>query len=276
MSDAEPTIETYRYDNFVILKRRTRSAELAEAAYSCAVDHPQHDHEQAGFLLTGNCDYREQLGNKTSRYSPNTILWRPTDISHSDGIEGNGGCAFFVFIKDGILSEFSDYSKIPAEFSENNSYLVFLANQLRKEFTTWSEGSELIAEGLVLEMLGYASRKGVPAEKVPPIWIKRVVEKLEDEFSKSHTSRELAAQVGVHPVHLARTFRKYYGQSVGAYLRAKRINYAMQLITTRDQTLAEIAHSSGFSDQSQFTRAFKEVVGITPGAFRCEVRKTEK
>lgn len=273
MSDAEPTIETYRYDNLVILKRRIALAEITEAVYHSALDHPLHDHRQACFLLTGNCDYREQLGSKTSRYSPNTILWRPTDISHSDGIEGNGGCAFSVFIKDGLLDRVSEYSKIPAEFAEKNTYLVFLANRLRSEFRNWAAGSELIAEGLVLEMLGYVAKKRIPADKTAPKWIARVVEKLDDEFLESHTNLELASQVGVHPVHLARTFRKYYGKSIGTYLKEKRVDCAIQLIKQDKLTLSEIAYSSGFSDQSQLTRAFKELAGITPGAFRDEVTK---
>ncbi len=36
----------------------------------------------------------------------------------------------------------------------------------------------------------------------------------------------------------------------------------------KDQALAEISHSAGFSDQSHFTRFFKRQTGITPGAYR--------
>ena len=132
----------------------------------------------------------------------------------------------------------------------------------------------MIAEGLVLEMLGYAARKRTPDENSPPKWIVGIVEKLEDEFLESHTNVELADEVGIHPVHLARTFRKFYGRSVGTYLREKRVHRATQLIMQEDLSLAEIAHLSGFSDQSQFTRAFKEITGITPGAFRHEVTTT--
>ena len=275
MSDAEQAIEEYRYDNIVILKRRTRSAELVEAAYSCAVDHPKHHHAQACFMLTDDGCYYEKLGSKTFHHSPNTILWRPTDISHEDGMADKNGRWFSVFIKDESFSEFSDYSKIPAEFAEKNSYLVFLASRLRNEFRNWAAGSELITEGLVLEMLGYAARKSIPADKTAPKWIARVVENLDDELLARHTNSKLASQVGVHPVHLARTFRKYYGKSVGTYLKEKRVDRAIQLIRQDKQTLSEIAYSSGFSDQSQLTRAFKEIVGITPGAFRDEVTKTK-
>ena len=102
----------------------------------------------------------------------------------------------------------------------------------------------------------------------------RIVEKLECEFQENHTNVGLAGEVGIHPVHLARVFRQYYGKSVGTFLREKRVHHAMQLIAQDDLSLAEIACASGFSDQSQLTRAFKEIVGITPGAFRLAVTRS--
>ena len=271
MGETKSRLEKYQFDNVVVWKRRTASAVFAEEVYEHAFDYPKHEHELAYFMLTDHCVYRERLGNKTSDYSPNSILWRPAGISHSDGMAQTNGRSFSVYVKDGLLKEFSDYAEIPVEFSEKNSYLVFLANQLRNEFRNWAQGSELIAEGLVLEMLGYAARKRVPSGKSPPNWMARIVEKLECEFLENHTNLGLAGEVGIHPVHLARTFRKYYGKSIGAFLREKRVHHAMQLIAQNDLSLAEIACASGFSDQSQLTRAFKEIVGITPGAFRREV-----
>jgi AraC-like DNA-binding protein len=37
-------------------------------------------------------------------------------------------------------------------------------------------------------------------------------------------------------------------------------------------SLAEVALRAGFSDQSQFTRHFKHLVGLTPGQFRTPSR----
>ncbi len=270
------TLEKYQYDNLVVLKRRTAFAQITEEIYQDAFSFREHEHQQACFTLVDHCDYQEKLGNKSFNHTPNTILWRPPEFSHADGMAESNGRSFSVYIKDDLLSRFSDYAKVPDEFSEKNSNLVFLANRLRHEFRNWAEGSDLIAEGLVLEMLGYAAKKAIPASKSPPKWIARVVEKLEDEFLENHSSPALAAEVGIHPVHLARTFRKYHGRSVGTYLKEKRVHYSMQLIMQDNLTLAEIAYSSGFSDQSQFTRAFKEITGITPGAFRNEVATTDE
>ncbi len=267
-------LEKYQYDNLVVLKRRTALAHITEEFYENAFSFQEHWHKLACFTLIDRCDYQEKLGSKTFNHTPGTILWRPPEFSHADGMADSNGRSFSAYLKEEAISRLSDYTKIPAEFSEKNSYLIYLANRLRYEFRNWSLGSDLIAEGLILEMLGHAAKKAVPNAKRPPEWLVRIVEKLEDEYLINHSSLALAAEAGIHPVHLARTFRQFHGKSISTYLKEKRIRHAMQLIMQDDLTLAEIAYSSGFSDQSQFTRAFKELNGITPGAFRSEVTTT--
>jgi AraC-like DNA-binding protein len=44
------------------------------------------------------------------------------------------------------------------------------------------------------------------------------------------------------------------------------------LQTGGDSTLAEVAARAGFADQSQFSRHFKRLVGVTPGRFRTPTR----
>ncbi|MEM8682258.1 MAG: AraC family transcriptional regulator [Pseudomonadota bacterium] len=223
-------------------------------------------------MLTDNCVYREKLGSKTFHHAVNTIIWRPGEIAHADAMARANGRTFSVYLNDEFMRQFADYAKTPAEFSENNSYLVFLARRLRNEFRNWSQGSELIAEGLVLEILGHAAKADTRSRKVSPPWLDRIVEKLECEFLQDHTNEKLAREAGVHPVHLSRTFRNHQGKSIGRFIKEKRVHHAMFLIEQGRMTLAEIASASGFSDQSHFSRRFKEVVGVTPGAFRRDVR----
>lgn len=45
-----------------------------------------------------------------------------------------------------------------------------------------------------------------------------------------------------------------------------------QLMTVRDLSLAEIAMSAGFANQSHFTRVFSALVGVSPGVWRREAQ----
>ena len=80
--------------------------------------------------------------------------------------------------------------------------------------------------------------------------------------------RALAASAGVHPTHLARTFRRFHGRSLGDYVTGLRIQRACRALGESDDTLAAIASETGFTDQSHFTRSFRDAVGTTPARYR--------
>jgi AraC family transcriptional regulator len=79
---------------------------------------------------------------------------------------------------------------------------------------------------------------------------------------------ELARDVAVHPRHLMRTFRRYYGCSVGEYLRRSRIRRAQRLLTETSLVLAAVASDAGFYDQSHFARLFRRATGLAPSEYR--------
>ena len=57
------------------------------------------------------------------------------------------------------------------------------------------------------------------------------------------------------------------------YVIARRVERAKQMLQAgADLPLAEVAAHAGFCDQSQFSRHFKRLVGVTPGQFRTRVR----
>jgi AraC family transcriptional regulator len=82
---------------------------------------------------------------------------------------------------------------------------------------------------------------------------------------------EIAAEVGVHPVHLASTFRRYFHHTMGDYQRQLRVEFACRQLASGCASLGEIALAAGFADQSHFVRVFKRHLGITPGAYRKQV-----
>ena len=79
---------------------------------------------------------------------------------------------------------------------------------------------------------------------------------------------ELAAHAGVHPSHLARSFRRHLGCSPGAYLRRLRLERACEALAETRASILAIALEAGFSGQAHFTRAFHRTMGLPPGAYR--------
>jgi len=78
----------------------------------------------------------------------------------------------------------------------------------------------------------------------------------------------LAATVGVHPVHLAREFRRRFHETVGHRIRDLRVARACQLLAESPLPLVEIAMEVGYADQAGFSTVFRQRTGLTPSEFR--------
>lgn len=90
----------------------------------------------------------------------------------------------------------------------------------------------------------------------------------EDSFASPLTLNDVAREVGMHPAHLARDFRRAYGSTFGEYVRSRRVAFAAAELRAGVRPLADISLAAGFCDQSHLTKAFRRVAGTTPGRFR--------
>jgi AraC family transcriptional regulator len=98
--------------------------------------------------------------------------------------------------------------------------------------------------------------------------MRRLRDSIERDFRSPWSLTALAREAGVHPVHLARTFRRIQGCTLGDYVRHLRLEWARRQLSGTDRPIAEVALSCGFADQSHFTRAFRAGYDMTPAAFR--------
>lgn len=104
-----------------------------------------------------------------------------------------------------------------------------------------------------------------------PGWAKELKEIIQDQIDTNLTLslREISQSLNVHPSYLSREFSKYFDDlSFGDYIRKLRIEKAIQLFDNPAHSLAEIAYLTGFSDQSHFSRIFKQHTGLNPSEFR--------
>ena len=86
------------------------------------------------------------------------------------------------------------------------------------------------------------------------------------------THQALAAHVHKHPVHVAKAFRKAYGETIGDCQRRFRLEKARHLLCKGGMPLAEVALECGFANQAHFSRTFKAAFGSTPTRYRAERR----
>jgi AraC family transcriptional regulator len=100
-----------------------------------------------------------------------------------------------------------------------------------------------------------------------PFWVDLLKELLHDKWNGQLSLKDLSQATGVHPVTISKFFPKYFSCTFGEYMRRLKIEKSLQLIRTSSASLTEIAHGCGFSDQSHFTRTFKQLTGFLPSQY---------
>lgn len=93
--------------------------------------------------------------------------------------------------------------------------------------------------------------------------IRRVREFIRENVGENINLQTLAEIARLSPFHLNRVFSAQVGLPPHEFQNHLRINKALNLIAQK-KSFAEIAYSTGFSDQSHFNRFFKRYMGVTP------------
>jgi AraC-like DNA-binding protein len=112
------------------------------------------------------------------------------------------------------------------------------------------------------------------AEKKTPVWVNELKEIIQDQIDTNLNLTNISKSLDIHPSYLSREFSKHFNNlSFGEYIRKLRIEKAIDLIKANSYSLTQIAYLTGFSDQSHFTRIFKQHTGKIPSVYKKEVTK---
>lgn len=80
----------------------------------------------------------------------------------------------------------------------------------------------------------------------------------------------LARIAHVSPAHFSRTFRRTFGETPYRYLQRRRVERAMFLLRTTEDTVTDVCLAVGFTSLGTFSRTFREIVGVAPSQYREE------
>ncbi len=89
-----------------------------------------------------------------------------------------------------------------------------------------------------------------------------------NNFASGITLESTARSLGVHPVHLSRTFKKNSRYSFTEYLNLMKFSNAQLLLKTTDKSITEISFESGFNSLRNFNRIFYSIAKMTPSEYR--------
>jgi AraC-like DNA-binding protein len=246
---------------------------LTDTVYSASSHLSDYVHERVtcGLVLEGSFDEYNH-GQTWLCKSPCIVFRLPRDV-HATRFHDGGAHCLNVEIHPSLVERIAECGKLPEQsFVSYDPLLSGLAVKLYKEFVDMDDFSRITIEGLMLEIVAGLLRDHSTEAAKRPLWLERARQMIQYEFSARPSVSDLARKVGVHPVHLAREFQRYYQRSIGEYVRELRVHLACRQLSNSDQPIFEIAVESGFSDHSHFCRTFKKLLGLTPAEYRALFR----
>lgn len=250
--------------------------ELLSARYSNqSFGRHSHDRYAVGVISHGveKLFYR---GSYHQGVAGSVVTISPGEIH--DGLPGNDqGWMYRMLYLD---PQWINRSLFQGRFSDDHLHLfqsalnqspAFAQYFLHQHHIMERSGPSLERETILLDLVAQLfERTGAPVlsvDKSEQQAVKIIKKTLEDDFDKHLPLEALAQRVNLDPLYLIRVFKKSVGISPHSYQIQTRIAH-VQTLLRRGVSLADASFACGFYDQSHMARAFKKVMGITPGSFR--------
>lgn len=241
-----------------------------------------HDYYVIGFVESGV----RQLSCKNKEYTigkGNILLFHPGD--NHGCVQSDGGTFDYRGLnipKETMLDlteEITGERSLPG-FSANviqneelNCYLHTL-HQMIMEGSQEFEKEELLLLliSLLIDQYGQPFSRCIPECREE---IERTCNFMLEHFEEHITLDELCRCSGLSKSTLLRAFARSKGVTPYKYLQAVRIDRAKKLLE-QGVSSVETAISTGFADQSHFSKYFNQFIGLSPAAYRAVFKGEEE
>jgi AraC family transcriptional regulator len=254
--------------------RRINDLVLADVTYPAGLSLPRHMHERPYICLIRHGTYSERYGRRSRSCGPAMVVYHPAGEHHCQEMHGCDVASFNVEIGQTWqqrMSEIGMAADQPVQFEGGRARDI--AVRMLRELNHDDIDTTPAIEDLFWQLLAEIRSSVTPRPPGPgPAWLGAVREILDTCIREPISLSGIADDIGVHPMHLAATFRRHFGCSVGEYLRRRRVAAAREMLAKPDMPLTRIAIDAGFADQSHLTRTFKRLTGMTPGRYRTFLR----
>lgn len=150
----------------------------------------------------------------------------------------------------------------------DNERVLGLFTAARAFFTEPSRCSGIMLSALGQAIAAYLSALYAPGAQ------SSIVRDIERSILEHYTDADFDLAALLHSLpfscdHLTKLFKRELGTTPHQYLTDKRLNAAMERLSTRGgSNIAEIAHTCGFKDPLYFSRRFRKKFGVSPSFCR--------
>jgi AraC family transcriptional regulator len=247
---------------------------VGEISYPANLYQPRHAHPNATVTLVLSGSLEERVGTRSERGLALGIVVKPAGVEHDDRFGTAGARTVQLGVTDDAARRLAKAGETLGAWrwvTAGAAVASFL--DLYEAFRSGASAPQLQARAWdVLAALDGVDTSAGPRSDAAPRWLARVREQVDDTPAAVHRVGELAASAGVHPVHLAREFRRCYGGTLSAHLQRRRLQAAAELLIESEQPIAAVAERAGYADQSHLGRQLRARTGVSPAQLRRAAR----
>ncbi len=236
-----------------------------------AVQRP-HEHRSGAVTLVYRGSLIEQVGQHEERAEPLSVVVKPPGVRHANRFGPEGASTLQILFEPETLGAWEGEWRMGTWRWLHHGPAARHALAILAALGDPPPGDDEI-EALVYDLCASltpveGAAAGTRRSGAPPRWLARAKARLAEKPSEPLRVGDLARDAGVHPVSLARAFRRHYGASVSGAMRRHRLALAAARLSGSGLPLCDVALGTGFADQAHLCRAFKRETGLTPLRYR--------
>ncbi|AHF92537.1 AraC family transcriptional regulator [Opitutaceae bacterium TAV5] len=251
-----------------------------------------HRHDQLQFLLVlggavCEAEWKTREDESIARKLTGETVWMmPPGRPHA--LRWHREAELLVLYCDRAWAE--RFGKIPTEVSveplahyvQHGPLVAELCHELRNTCHDRNPRADDVAAlglSLATRLLGthYAhSPRGPKGWNIMPGAMRRLLDHIEQNLSEELTVSVLARMAGLSDSYFSEVFRDHTGMPPQLYIVRKRITRAKELLRTGNHTVGEVAHMTGFADQTHMDRYFRQFYGIPPSTWLPKKQDSEE
>ena len=109
--------------------------------------------------------------------------------------------------------------------------------------------------------------------KIRDFYIKEALNFIEQNFQNDISIEQMATFCGLNRTYFGRIFKETVGKSPQQFLLNYRMVKAAELLKLTDLSVSDIGNAVGYPNQLHFSRAFKNVYGLSPREWRSKNKR---
>jgi len=163
-----------------------------------------------------------------------------------------------------------DFASLPTIMHMNSTDMLYVEDLLlkaEKEFDDEKVGYYHILKSYLIILLIYLQRNVSEPQFVRNYKMPAILEYIDRDFVHINIA-DIAETFGYAKNYFTKLFKRETGLNFTEYVNKKRINKAIELLVTSDESVDVICNEIGFRDKKHFYELFRRYIGTTPSAIR--------